>query len=61
MRDMFAISIAGAMLSKAELQVDSNSTWTRKMDLHSDVTLRAIAFMAYKLADKMLAERVKKD
>ena len=60
-RDMFAINIAGVMLSKSDLKIDNDDMWRRKISFHDDVTLRAVAYVAYQLADKMMEERAKKD
>lgn len=61
LRDIFAANIAGVILCKSEIKIDSDEFWLRKVSHHTDVMLSTISFLSYKLADKLLEERVKRD
>ena len=61
LRDLFASNIAGVILSKTDVLVNTDLVYTRKVDRSNDVLLRTVAFLSYKLADKLLEERVIKD
>lgn len=60
-RDIFASNIAGVLLAKTGIIIDSEVFYTRKVDHHTNAILGTVAFLSYQLADKLLEERVKKD
>lgn len=60
MRDMFAMHIAGVMLSKSDFKALEDVIWERKLKFHDEKVLQAIAFLSYALADKMMEERAKR-
>ncbi len=61
LRDIFAAQIAGELARKSDLQLDSDTYWRREMKFHDEVVLRTIAFISYRLADKLIEERARED
>lgn len=49
------------MARKSDLQLDSDTYWRREMKFHDEVVLRTIAFISYRLADKLIEERARED
>ena len=60
LRDIFASNIAGVILGKSDIKVDSDEFYARKVNLHTKVQLETIAFLSYRLADMLLEERIRK-
>ena len=60
-RDEFAATIAGNLIGKSDIKVENDEFWLRKASRHNLKQLDAIAFLAYKLADKLIAERIRQD
>jgi hypothetical protein len=59
-RDLFASNIAGVLIEKAGIKIDWEICYTRELERRDDAILRSVAFLAYKLADKLMDERIRK-
>jgi hypothetical protein len=61
LRDTFATHIAGVLLNKSGIDINTDLFYLRKVDVHTELLLNTVAFLSYRLADKLLEERVRKD